>query len=219
MNTPISMAEIMAEPQSPTCRRILLMRHGHYERTDNLGDTVWQLSTLGRRQAVRLGKRLTRVLEAADGSFEGVFASPWPRARETAEIAGREMDLPNIKLKPYLHELVPVVDPQRPQFAMFPVGLPATPTEGRQAVHAQVERVRERFFRPPRRSGLVLLFSHGNLVRYLVARTLQIDYEAWAMMDIAHASITELRVYANGFEALISFNETGHLPPSMISTA
>lgn len=209
----------MAESQAPTCRRILLMRHGHYERAGNLGDAVWTLSPLGRRQAVRAGKRLARTVEAATGRLEGVFASPWPRATETAEIAGRELELSNIRIKPYLHELVPVVDPKKPQFAMFPVGLPATPTEGREAVHLQVERVRERFFGAPRKNGIVLVFTHGNLIRYLVARTLRLDYDAWALMDIAHASITEIRVYGNGFEALICFNETGHLPPSMITTA
>ena len=46
-----------------------------------------------------------------------------------------------------------------------------------------------------------------------------LPYEAWAMMDIAHCGLTELRVYSSGFEALISLNETGHLPPSMITTA
>lgn len=209
----------MSEGQAPTCRRILLMRHGHYERSGGLGDAVWTLSPLGRRQAVRAGKRLSQTVEAAAGKLEGVFASPWPRATETAEIAGRELDLTNIRIKPYLHELVPVVDPQRKQFAMFPIGLPATPTEGREAVHHQIERVRDRFFRPPRRNGIVLIFTHGNLIRYLVARALQLDYEAWALMDIAHASISEIRVYGNGFEALICFNETGHLPPSMITTA
>lgn len=209
----------MAESQAPTCRRILLMRHGHYERAGNLGDAVWTLSPLGRRQAVRAGKRLARTVEAATGRLEGVFASPWPRATETAEIAGRELELSNIRIKPYLHELVPVVDPRKPQFAMFPVGLPATPAEGRETVHLQVERVRERFFGAPRKNGIVLVFTHGNLIRYLVARTLRLDYDAWALMDIAHASITEIRVYGNGFEALICFNETGHLPPSMITTA
>jgi broad specificity phosphatase PhoE len=209
----------MADSQLPTCRRILLMRHGHYERSGNLGDAVWTLSPLGRRQAVSAGKRLARTVDAATGRLEGVFASPWPRATETAEIAGRELQLANIRVKPYLHELVPVVDPVKPQFAMFPVGLPATPSEGREAVHLQIERVRERFFKVPRKNGIVLVFTHGNLIRYLVARTLRLDYESWALMDIAHASITEIRVYANGFEALICFNETGHLAPSMITTA
>lgn len=209
----------MNRPEPPPCRRILLLRHGHYERVGDLGDTVWSLSPLGRRQSVRLGRRLARIAEAAGGRLEGVYASPWPRATETAEIAAREMELTNIKLKPYLHELTPVVDPDRPEMAMFPLGLPSTPTEAREAVHEQVERVRARFFKPPRRNSLLLLFSHGNLIRYLVTRTLKLDYEAWALMDIAHASVTEIRVYGNAFEALIAFNETGHLPPSMSTTS
>ncbi|MCH9683972.1 MAG: histidine phosphatase family protein [Deltaproteobacteria bacterium] len=203
----------------PICRRVLLMRHGHYERTGDLGDTVWGLSTLGRRQAVRVGKRLARVIDAAGGRFEGVYASPWPRATQSAEIAGREMDLDNIRIKRYLHELVPLVDPERPEFKAFPMGMEATPTESRAMVEAQVAKVRARFFKPPSRSSFVLLFAHGNLIRYLVAGTLGLPFEAWAMMDIAHASITEIRVYNNGFQALISFNDTGHLPPTMVTTA
>ncbi|MCX4242410.1 histidine phosphatase family protein [Paraliomyxa miuraensis] len=205
--------------EPPICRRVFLMRHGHYERTGNLGDTVWGLSPLGRRQAVRVGRRLAQLVDSASGRFEGVYASPWPRATQSAEIAGREMDLDNIRIKRYLHELVPLVDPERPEFKSFPIGLEATPSEGRVFVDQQIDKIRDRFFKPPTRRSFVLLFAHGNLIRYLVARTLRLPYEAWAMMDIAHASISELRVYANGFEALISFNETGHLPPSMVTTA
>lgn len=205
--------------EAPICRRVFLMRHGHYERTGNLGDTVWGLSPLGRRQAVKVGKRLSRLRDSLSGRFEGVYASPWPRATQTAEIAGREMDLSNIRIKRYLHELVPLVDPERPEFKSFPIGLEATPSEGREFVDQQVGKVRGRFFKPPSRRSYVLVFAHGNLIRYLVARTLRLPYEAWAMMDIAHGSITELRVYSNGFEALVSFNDTGHLPASMVTTA
>lgn len=203
----------------PICRRVFLMRHGHYERVGDLGDMVWELSPLGRRQAVRVGRRLARVVDACSGRFEGVYASPWPRATQSAQIAGHEMSLDNIRIKRYLHELVPLVDPTRPELKGFPIGLEPTPPAGRLFVEQQLDKVRDRFFRPPTRRSFVLLFAHGNLIRYLVARTLGLPYEAWAMMDIAHASITELRVYASGFEALISFNETGHLPPSMVTTA
>lgn len=205
--------------EPPICRRVFLMRHGHYERVGNLGDTVWGLSPLGRRQAVRVGRRLARIVDSASGRFEGVYASPWPRAMQSAEIAGREMELDNIRIKRYLHELVPLVDPELPEFKAFPIGLEATPSEGRAFVDQQIDKIRSRFLKPPTRRSFVLIFAHGNLIRYLVARTLRLPYEAWAMMDIAHASISELRVYANGFEALISFNETGHLPPSMVTTA
>lgn len=209
----------MTSSEPPPCRRILLMRHGHYERVGDLGDTAWSLSPLGRRQAVRLGQRLATWAQSTAPKLEGVYASPWPRAAETAEIAAREIGLHNIKTKAYLHEVVPLIDADRPEMAMFPLGLPSTPHEGRQAVHEQVQRVRARFFEPPQRSSQLLLFSHGNLIRYLVACTLKLDYEAWARMDIAHASLTELRVYGNGFEALICFNDTGHLPPSMTTTS
>ena len=83
--------------------RILLVRHGHYERTGDQGDTVWGLTALGRRQAARTGRRLVQLIEAAQGKFEGLFASPWPRALQTAEIAAHELNIDRIKVKPYLH--------------------------------------------------------------------------------------------------------------------
>ena len=202
------------------CRRILVVRHGHYDRTGGLGDAVWGLSAHGRRQAVRVGRRLARLADAASGRFEGAYASPWPRASETAEIAAREMDLPSVKVKTYLHEVTPIVDPAREEFQMFPIGtVEATSTQERETARQQIDRVRGRYFKPPRRSSFVVLFTHGNLIRYLVTTTLGLPYEAWARMDIAHTSITELRVYANGFNALICFNDTGHLPPSMVTTS
>jgi broad specificity phosphatase PhoE len=208
------------ETEETICRRIFLIRHGHYERTGGLGDTVWGLSAHGRRQAVRVGRRLSRLADSASGRFEGAYASPWPRASETAEIAAREMDLASVKVKTYLHEVTPIVDPAREEFRLFPMGtIEPTSTQERATAQAQIDRVRARYFKPPRRAAYVLLFTHGNLIRYLVTSTLGLPCESWARMDIAHTSITEIRVYANGFHALICFNDTGHLPPSMITTS
>ena len=55
--------------------------------------------------------------------------------------------------------------------------------------------------------------------RYLVTNTLRLPYEAWSRFDCCHCGITELRVYPEGFEALISYNDTGHLPAGLITTA
>jgi broad specificity phosphatase PhoE len=200
-------------------RRILLVRHGHYQRTGGLGDSMWGLSPLGRRQSVRVGRRLNRVLDPGFGRFDGLYSSPWPRASQTAEVAAREMDLAAVKVKPYLHEVIPIVDPGLTATRLFPFGLPPTAPEDREAAAAQIETVRTRFFRPPKRPRQVVLFTHGNLIRYLVTGVLGLPYEAWAFMDIAHCGVSEIRIYANGFEALVCFNETGHLPPSMITTA
>jgi serine/threonine-protein phosphatase PGAM5 len=202
----------------PICRRVLLMRHGHYERTGDLGDEVWGLSALGRRQAVKLGKRLEKIREAASGRFEGVYVSPWPRATQTAEIAAREMDMDAVRIKPYLHESIPLVDSRWIDLEAVHPRLQPTTEQDRDAVQIQLDRVRDRFFKPPKRRSTVFVFTHGNLIRYLVAHTVGLPPEAWATMDICHASITEIRVYPGEFEALIHYNETGHFPPSMITT-
>lgn len=218
--------------------RILLVRHGHYERTDEQGDTVWGLSPLGRRQSVRLGRRLARVVEASSAEFEGVYASPWPRGLQTAEIAAREMELDSLKVKPYLHEVVPLVDSAGPSdepraaSEMFvrptgaetsspPMGADLAPTsvsEERDKIQAQVDRVRRRFFQPVERNRLVVLVTHGNLIRYLVTGVLGLPLDAWSRMDVAHTGLSEIRVYAVGFEVLVTFNETGHLPTSMVTS-
>lgn len=208
----------MEEPEDVVCRRVLLIRHGHYERTGGLGDTVWGLSPLGRRQAIKAGRRLARIVQSASERLDGVYASPWPRATQTAQVAAREMALHSVRIKPYLHEIVPLVADEQ-QKKPSPFGLKATSPEDRDAAHRQIDRVHGRFFKAPRRKSIVVIFTHGNLVRYLVARTLGLPYESWTSMDIAHCGITELRVYPNGFEALIRFNETGHLPPPMITTS
>lgn len=199
--------------------RIILVRHGHYERIGDEGDTVWGLTPLGRRQAVRTGRRLAQILDAAQGRFEGLFSSPWPRALQTAEIAAHELHIDRIKVKPYLHEVLPIVDPDRvAEFGVHP-GLPFTTPEDRALTVKQVDKVRDRFFRAPRQTSFTVIFTHGNLIRYLVAHTLRLPYEAWSRFDCSHCGITELRVYQEEFEALIVYNDTGHLPPSLITTA
>lgn len=199
--------------------RIILVRHGHYERVGEQGDTVWGLTPLGRRQAVRTGRRLAQLLDAAQGRFEGLFSSPWPRALQTAEIAAHELHIDRIKVKPYLHEVLPIIDADRiAEFGAHP-GLPFTTAEERAVTVKQIEKVRERFFRPPRSNNVSVIFTHGNLIRYLVTHALRLPFEAWSRFDCCHCGITELRVYPEEFEALIGYNDTGHLPPSLITTA
>ncbi len=199
--------------------RILLVRHGHYERVGDLGDRVWELSPLGRRQAVHTGRRLLHLLDTDSTEFGGLFASPWPRARQTAEIASKEIKVERITIKPYLHESLPLVDPERSAKWGIHPDLPMTSEDDRKATQKQVNRVREQFFRPPKHDTTLVLFTHGNLIRYLVNSVLDLPLEAWCRLSIAHASITEIHTYDDGFETLISFNGTNHLPASMVTSA
>jgi broad specificity phosphatase PhoE len=200
-------------------RRIVMVRHGHYERTGELGDAAWTLSALGRQQAARAARRLVHVAAASDGRFEGVYASPWPRATETAEATGRLLELQSVKLKPYLREAPPLVgsDGLPPPLASH--ALPPSLEIERKLAVSQVDRVLARFFKVPTRTSLALVFTHGNLIRYVVARILNLPYEAWITMDISHCSFTDFRVFAGGYVVLAAYNETGHLPPSMITSS
>ena len=199
--------------------RILLIRHGHYERVGDLGDTVWGLSTLGRRQAARTGRRLQQLVDIHDASFEGLYSSPWPRALQTAEIASHELGVDRVTVKPYLHESIPLLGPELAKEIGAQHGLPATTPEDHASTVRQVTRVRERFFHPPRHPTTYALFTHGNLVRYLVAGTLNLPFEAWGRFDCTHCGITEIRVFPDGFEALVRYNDAGHLPASLLTTS
>jgi broad specificity phosphatase PhoE len=198
-------------------RRVLLIRHGHYERVDDLGDEVWGLSSLGRRQAARTGRRLSRLVPHFGGELEGLYASPWPRAQQTAVIGAHEMGVDRVRVKDYLHESIPLVPVAADGVSSTHPDLPITSAIDRAEVSDQVRRVIARFFRGGNKPSTYLLFTHGNLIRYLLAETLGLPYEAWMRIAICHASITEIRVFPGNVPALISFNDTGHLPPEMIS--
>ena len=62
-----------------------------------------------------------------------------------------------------------------------------------------------------------LFVCHGNVIRYLVTRALGVDAKAWLEMSIGHASVTKVRIKADGSMQVISVGDVGHLPPGMYS--
>ncbi|MEZ4452241.1 MAG: histidine phosphatase family protein [Nannocystaceae bacterium] len=208
----------MSHAQEILVTRIVLIRHGHYDRVGDLGDTVWGLSALGRRQAARTGRRLLQLVDTSEAAFEGIYASPWPRALQTAEIAAHELGIDRVTVKPYLHESIPLVDASLTKEFGLLHGLPLTTPEDHANTVRQVARVRERFFHAPKQNTTYVLFTHGNLIRYLVAGTLRLPLEAWGRLDCSHCGVTEMRVFNDGFEALVRYNDSGHLPSSMMTT-
>ena len=57
--------------------------------------------------------------------------------------------------------------------------------------------------------------TRPELTRYLVTRALGVDTTAWLEMSVGHASITEIRVEADGRFKVISIGDLGHIPPNM----
>jgi serine/threonine-protein phosphatase PGAM5 len=84
------------------------------------------------------------------------------------------------------------------------------------ACAARLDHVFAEHFKPalgqPRNE---LLVCHGNVTRYLIAKSLHVDPTAWLEMSIAHTSLSAVRVFADGSMQVIQVGDVGHLPPSM----
>ena len=87
--------------------RIFLARHGetdwNVERRIQ-GTTDIPLNENGMRQAHSLGSYLDRLFHAEGGSLSYIFTSPLIRAKETAEIVGRRLDV-EVEAVPGLEEM------------------------------------------------------------------------------------------------------------------
>ena len=66
-------------------------------------------------------------------------------------------------------------------------------------------------------SYTTVLVCHGNVIRYLVLKALQLDPEAWLRLAVYNGSITILEVRSNGFVSLRSLGDTGHFDPKDIT--
>jgi broad specificity phosphatase PhoE len=82
----------------------------------------------------------------------------------------------------------------------------------------QIDKIRERFFRRPTKATVAVLFTHGNVIRCLVADALGLPYEAWLRMEISNCGVTEIRVFPSG-PALLGYNSVAHLTGTFISMA
>ena len=91
---------------------------------------------------------------------------------------------------------------------------------GLAACRQRLDRVFARYFRPARgHERTDLLVCHGNVIRYLVTRALGVDSSAWLEMSVGHASITRIRVEADGRFKVMAVGDVGHLPPGLQSGA
>lgn len=199
-----------AEPAVPlAAHTIVLVRHGHYL-PDPAADPKLGpgLSRLGIEQARLVGARLARM----SPRFDALYVSPLQRARDTAAtIAG------NLPGQPFavVDDLAECTPPTRDAQVMA-----GEKPENVLACQAQLDRVFAKFFRPALGKPRSELFvCHGNVIRYLVTRALGVDSKAWLAMSVGHASITRIRIEANGSVRVIAVGDVGHLPQNMLSGA
>lgn len=187
-------------------RTIIFIRHGQYTR-----DPSEQLTILGAEQA-----RLTATtLEGLN--IDKMFSSTMPRAKQTAAIIAKKLDLPCAANELYCEASLPA-----PPYFFKGDWIPDRSRKGIAALKKRMEVNKVRadeafdhlFKQPTRGHALHVIVAHGNIIAYWVGRALKMNPLNWLNLEIQQCSLTTLRVDDSARIKLLGFSEVGHIPRS-----
>lgn len=208
-------------PDHPSAR-VVLVRHGESQatvrRTIGGPRTCEGLSELGIRQSERLRDRL---LETGEIEATALYASQYPRARETATIIAPAFELP-IEVDEGFGEHDPGPECDGLGFEEFVDrhGMPdwehdphAVSFPGGETVAEFGHRVGEAFSRVVRRhsGGVVVIACHGGVVDRVLRLALRAPSTGAFELHTVNTSLTELISVAPGRWRLLRYNDAAHL--------
>lgn len=201
----VTASALGAEVQSAAARTIILVRHGNYVEDAAADKRLGpHLSPIGVAQAHLVAARLTGLPTRLDA----MYVSPVQRARDTAAVIAQSFPGRHFEVVNDLAECTPptrradIIAHEKPSDLA--------------ACAAQLDRVFTKYFVPASgQEQTDLMVCHGNVTRYLATRALQVDSKAWLQMSIGNASITKIRVNADGSFKVISVGDVGHVPPNL----
>ena len=204
--------------------RFVLVRHGESQVTVDrvVGGprSCRGLSEHGRRQAARLRDRWT---ERPEITFDAVYSSAFPRAKETAEIVRPALGVPEIFVEPDLGEHDPGPDCDGLTYAQFeekfgnpdweadPYGVTfpggETIAEFQLRVGSAVRRLCERH-----PDATLAVFCHGGVIDTVLRQSLRSFGTGLFEIHTKNTSITEVELVRSGRWRLIRYNDVAHLP-------
>lgn len=196
-----------------TTRTLYMIRHGQYDTSTKTVDGG-SLTDIGREQASYAGQAVARI------PVDIIHASTMTRAIETANIIAEQVQA-EYKTYDVIREAIPTIPPRiATEILQF---MENDPLFTHDTIHQDKKRVDEafeQFFSAPEeneQSTHELLVCHGNIMRYLVCRALDINVDTWAKMNINHCGITIITVDTQARRRLITHNATGHLPIHLLT--
>jgi serine/threonine-protein phosphatase PGAM5 len=186
-------------------RTIVLVRHGNYVEDSAIDEKIGpHLSPIGVAQAHLAGAALMQL----PVHFDHMYASPMQRARDTAAVIAGDFPGRTFEVVDDMAECTPPTRRTETTQHDNPADLVAC--------KQRLDRVFARFLKPATgRDEADMLVCHGNVIRYLVTRALGVDTTAWLEMSVGHASITTIRIEADGRYKVIAVGDVGHIPPNM----
>ncbi len=210
---PLTVAAAATHAASDTApqaaRVIVLIRHGSYV-DDPAADPKLgpPLSPMGVAQAYLAGARLVGL----GLHFDALYVSPLQRARDTAAVIASDFPGRSFHVDEDLAECLPPTRRIEATQDTKPAELTACKT--------RLDRLFDRYFHPASGSEKAELFvCHGDVIRYLVTRALGVDSMAWLEMSVRNASITQIRVEADGRFKVITVGDDGFMPASLLTGA
>ena len=196
-----------------TLRTLYLIRHGQYD-TGNQHRDGGSLTQLGREQAKYAGQAFAHL------PIHAIHASTMLRAVETANIIAKELNT-DYKTTELLREAIPSIPPRIAEQIL--ALMKNDPNLTHESIHEERKRADaafEHFFVAPAEDSAPvneLLVCHGNILRYLCCRAIDINVDTWAKMNINHCGITSISIDWQGRMRLVTHNETRHLPPQYVT--
>lgn len=209
---------------------------GQYDETHK-EDEMRILTPLGREQADLTGRRLAEMIRGIDEEFgpcnvRVVRVSDMARAKETAEIISAH--LPNSVERT---EPDPDLNEGRPCHHIPGVRASESTIAKTDEGHSRIERAFKRYFhradrpqsqedddggesdaataneelKPHPKHEFEIIVCHGNVIRYMTCRALQIPPEAWLRLCTFNCSLTYLTIRPTGSVSCRMLGDIGHL--------
>jgi serine/threonine-protein phosphatase PGAM5 len=184
---------------------LYLVRHG--EQDQATPDAGGGLSSVGREQADRLGRRLAAV------TFTQIHHSPLARAVQTTDVLAAH--LPAVARHPcdFVADRTPV--PSAARRDDYPERwlpwLDAVPEEERDEDAAALQGAVEHFCVVGEEDRRELLVTHNFVIAWFVREVLQAPVWRWIGLDSANCGLTVVESGSDRPPQVVAFNDTGHL--------
>jgi len=187
-------------------RTLYLIRHGEYNSSDTSDAKIGKgLTPLGIAQTRLLSTRL----KSMSVEFTSLISSTMTRARQTAMVINHEF--PELELKQ--DELICECTPPTWRKDIM-AGVDTTEKE---VCVSNIEKAFNKYFipSPDKNDRNDLIVCHGNVIRYLVTKVLNVNSMSWLQMSITNCSLTIIRIKSDGTMKLDTFSDYGHIPENM----
>lgn len=219
----LAAAKRIREASDPNVERrhVIFIRHAQPASSEE-ASSPGPLSSVGMKQVEVTGKRLRELF---DEEVTTVYHSGAPEAKATAEALRRILG----------QGKGPSAGPQVVESELLAEGMPVLPSpsslrkEDIEEKELQTDAARAdgafraHIWRPSGgddgegKTTVEVVVGHGNVIRYLICRALQLPESSWSRLAACHCTITWVDIDCSGVVLLHEFGGTGHLPPDALT--